>query len=145
MQSVLFRIWTRVAVSISYDDNHYTTVTSGLLTVIENMQIFDDRIVIPPELRIEMHNRIHERHLRIVKSRTLFFILNLLASHLVWHRGAHKGLHNVGEVPTHTKGTFPFPNALGQDLASICWNSTVEYIPWFWTTILSTGQEIPSV
>ena len=25
MQSVSFRIWTRVAVSISYDDNHYTT------------------------------------------------------------------------------------------------------------------------
>ena len=28
MQSVLSRIWTRVAVSISYDDNHYTTDTS---------------------------------------------------------------------------------------------------------------------
>ena len=25
MQSVLSRIWTHVAVSISYDDNHYTT------------------------------------------------------------------------------------------------------------------------
>ena len=30
MQSVLSRIWTRVAVSISYDDNHYTTGTSVL-------------------------------------------------------------------------------------------------------------------
>ena len=29
MQSVSFRIWTRVAVSISYDDNHYTRGTSG--------------------------------------------------------------------------------------------------------------------
>ena len=27
MQSVSFRIWTRVVVSISYDDNHYTTGT----------------------------------------------------------------------------------------------------------------------
>ena len=26
MQPVSSRIWTRVAVSISYDDNHYTTV-----------------------------------------------------------------------------------------------------------------------
>ena len=26
MQSVTSRIWTRVAVSISYDDNHYTTI-----------------------------------------------------------------------------------------------------------------------
>ena len=29
MQSVSSRIWTRVAVSISYDDNHYTTGTSA--------------------------------------------------------------------------------------------------------------------
>ena len=28
MQSVSSRFWTRVAVSISYDDNHYTTGTS---------------------------------------------------------------------------------------------------------------------
>ena len=28
MQSVLFTIWTRVAMSISHDDNHYTTDTS---------------------------------------------------------------------------------------------------------------------
>ena len=28
MQSAWSRIWTRVAVSISYDDNHYTTGTS---------------------------------------------------------------------------------------------------------------------
>ena len=27
MQSVSSRIWTRVAMSISYDDNHYTTRT----------------------------------------------------------------------------------------------------------------------
>ena len=32
MQSVSFRIWTRVAVSISYDDNHYTTGTNFLQT-----------------------------------------------------------------------------------------------------------------
>ena len=30
MQSVTSRIWTRVAVSISYDDNDYTTGTSFL-------------------------------------------------------------------------------------------------------------------
>ena len=27
MQSVSSKIWTRVTVSISYDDNHYTTET----------------------------------------------------------------------------------------------------------------------
>ena len=30
MQSVASRIWTRVVVSISYDDNHYTTGTSTI-------------------------------------------------------------------------------------------------------------------
>ena len=33
MQSASSRIWTRVAVSISYDDNHYTTGTSRVLTI----------------------------------------------------------------------------------------------------------------
>ena len=32
MQSVSFKIWTRVAVSISYNDNHYTTSTYGYTT-----------------------------------------------------------------------------------------------------------------
>ena len=31
MQSVSFRIWTRVTVSISYDDNQYTTGTSDII------------------------------------------------------------------------------------------------------------------
>ena len=31
MQSVSSRIWTRVAVSISYDDNHYITGTYQVL------------------------------------------------------------------------------------------------------------------
>ena len=34
MQSVSSRIWTRVAVSISYDDNHYATGTFTLLFVL---------------------------------------------------------------------------------------------------------------
>ena len=34
MQSVSSTIWTRVAVSISYDDNHYTTGTSDILLII---------------------------------------------------------------------------------------------------------------
>ena len=34
MQSVSSRIWIRVAVSISYDDNHYTTATSFYLVLM---------------------------------------------------------------------------------------------------------------
>ena len=33
MQSVSSRIWTHVAMSISYDDNHYTTVTSKWIPI----------------------------------------------------------------------------------------------------------------
>ena len=32
MQSVSSRIWTRVAVSISYDDNHYTLTGTTILS-----------------------------------------------------------------------------------------------------------------
>ena len=34
MQSVSSGIWTRVAVSISYDDNHYTTGTSRIYFIL---------------------------------------------------------------------------------------------------------------
>ena len=34
MQLVSSKIWTRVAVSISYDDNHYTTGTSYIRSLI---------------------------------------------------------------------------------------------------------------
>ena len=33
IQSASSRIWTRVTVSISYDDNHYTTVTSSAILI----------------------------------------------------------------------------------------------------------------
>ena len=36
MQLVSSRIWTRVAMSISYDDNHYTTGTSTNCSFIAN-------------------------------------------------------------------------------------------------------------
>ena len=36
MQLASSRIWTRVAVSISYDDNHYTT---GTFHMIDNLSI----------------------------------------------------------------------------------------------------------
>ena len=48
MQSVSSRIWTRVAVSISYDDNHYTTGTSfkfQVLLYITNNSIQDQSFV----------------------------------------------------------------------------------------------------
>ena len=34
MQSFSSKIWTRVAVSISYDDNHHTTGTSLLMQIM---------------------------------------------------------------------------------------------------------------
>ena len=37
MQSVLSRIWTRIAVFISYDDNDYTTGTSIAISVDETL------------------------------------------------------------------------------------------------------------
>ena len=39
MQSASSRIWTRVAVSISYDDNHYTTGTSKLCVTVIILEI----------------------------------------------------------------------------------------------------------
>ena len=39
MQSVSFRIWTRITVSVSYDDNHYTKGTSLLSLMVIRREI----------------------------------------------------------------------------------------------------------
>ena len=52
MQSVSSRIWTRVAVSNSYDDNDYTTGTStGTITSgeSESRSNWDEEVFYPPE------------------------------------------------------------------------------------------------
>ena len=46
MQSVRSRIWTRVAVSISCNDNHYTTDTSYSNTQGKGM----NPIILPPAM-----------------------------------------------------------------------------------------------
>ena len=43
MQSVSSRIWTRVAVSISYDDNRYTTGTSYSRLVTHDWSVKNDK------------------------------------------------------------------------------------------------------
>ena len=57
MQSVSSRIWTRVVVSISYDDNHYTTGTSREcnLLPVDRRQIFPfaDKIDKLPEKNLK--------------------------------------------------------------------------------------------
>ena len=40
MQSVSSRIWTRVAVSISYGDNHYTTSIDNILSFLKEMKLY---------------------------------------------------------------------------------------------------------
>ena len=42
MQSVSSRIWTRVAVSISYDDNHYTTGTSNMYEAFKIFRVLGE-------------------------------------------------------------------------------------------------------
>ena len=39
MQSVSSRIWTRITVSISYDDKYYTTGTSKMILIIAIQQL----------------------------------------------------------------------------------------------------------
>ena len=40
MQSVLRSIWTRITVSISYDDNHYTTGTTYVSIIVNDVTRF---------------------------------------------------------------------------------------------------------
>ena len=53
MQSVSSRIWTRVTVSISYDDNHYTTGTSFFFFLPHSQVVFFLSVEAVKELRME--------------------------------------------------------------------------------------------
>ena len=48
MQSVSSRVWTRVAVSISYDDNHYTTATFGFADSRVTVSDWSENILYDP-------------------------------------------------------------------------------------------------
>ena len=56
MQSVSSRIWTRVAVSISYDDNHYSTGTSKTPWVTLVLLIY-----FPPFKSIDMNQQLQKK------------------------------------------------------------------------------------
>ena len=50
MKSVSSRIWTRVTVSISYDDNHYTTVRDASLLNTQRYKVrIKDKVEQPKE------------------------------------------------------------------------------------------------
>ena len=59
MQSVSFRIWTRVAVSISYDDNHYSMGTSYQLTVVWKLLNEQNNDNDNTRIRTEKWHKIH--------------------------------------------------------------------------------------
>ena len=47
MQTVSSKIWDCVAVSISYDDNHYTTGTSTkILFIYNSMHVFASNFIV---------------------------------------------------------------------------------------------------
>ena len=58
MQSVSSKIWTRVAVSISYNNNHYTTGTSFILYTIASLLLGYGRFLVWLVLRHIKHCRL---------------------------------------------------------------------------------------
>ena len=65
IQSVSSRIWTRVAVSISYDDNPYTTGTSfiGIIVSVHSWFGFNSSQVIPKLSQVELYQRFKKWYL----------------------------------------------------------------------------------
>ena len=51
MQSVSFRIWTSVAVSISYDENYYTTITSMVWCLYGDIELYLGRLLLKLHVR----------------------------------------------------------------------------------------------
>ena len=57
MQSVSSKIWTRVAVSISYDDNDYTTGTSWWVGIFSSFEEISQEI--HASVTLQMHKGMH--------------------------------------------------------------------------------------
>ena len=73
MQSVSSRIWTRVAVSISYDDNPYTTGTSILVLKRNASEYLNAAFPFYKWWGTEKFSPDHKRKLRRAMERVIFF------------------------------------------------------------------------
>ena len=82
MQSFRSRIWTRVAVSVSFDDNHYTTGTSEinikcLFTFRElSLSIFSMKYLLTYFLYFYVRKQLFFKK-KLVRSASLYLVLNL--------------------------------------------------------------------
>lgn len=98
--------------------------------------MFDDRIVIPHELRIEIFNRTYEGHLGTAKR-------NARASSSIWWRHITTDRENlVKDCTVSNKDLLLFLRASVPGLAWMCLNTREEHMLWWLITILA-GQKYP--
>ena len=96
MQSFSSRIWTRIAVSISYDDNHYTTGTSINLYT-RKLFVYDSQ---NKGLVFQIYSLIFDISAKVVANHTIYKRLqkrriypsrNLFMYYRIWHQNAYMG------------------------------------------------------
>ena len=120
MQSVLSRIWTRVTVSISYDDNHYTTGTSKhpLNIVYPKVQVLEvegshtagtQKQQVNPPLR-RGHNRVDDKRAVNQPSRSASQ-LSLSRQHCSLSK--HRATRDAKTTRNLTKNIWVFTNGPG--------------------------------
>ena len=78
MQSVLSRIWTRVAVSIPYDDSHYTT----LLPLLPGLLVFG--VVVPVRVSNMLNIELFNHLLRIINIITIGYLKHYWCVQIIW-------------------------------------------------------------
>ena len=80
MRSASSRIWTRVAVSISYDDNHYTTGTSRCSLMNKRDGWWDRASERASERARTLY---YENDLMMIMMKSMYTLRNLVASRLL--------------------------------------------------------------
>ena len=118
MQSVSSRIWTRVAVSISYDDNHYTTDTSIKTIVIKlNVIVVTNLYLLSVGIQlfftfliVRSHPFLHQLATPI-KNRSIFWIENTawtdrqIDCAIWWHNQSSRTVSGLkAESPASVRG-----------------------------------------
>ena len=154
MQSVSFRIWTRVAVSISCDDNHYTTGTLLIMEVLRNegnsflqikmykCAVSDSKNGIPA--RTLTHRVFHTQDLLSRPALAILFVSTVMFKLEGYHRlrtcssPSHRKLH-VSSVPQIECHIY-FDNNIEMVLESSFFSALLTSIHWIACRIALTRK-----
>ena len=86
---------------------HQYWTNQRYLTIVDDVLLFNDCIVIPTNMRLEMLNRLHESHLGVTKLPNFGSDIRLVAKYLFSDRGYGQKMLCLRQAKTNYQGASP--------------------------------------